>query len=140
MRLLISLVLFGIVAGCNAPIDDHLLVPGERAGSYVLGHSTLAQIMGEDTPANRQRFADQGINFEFDRGRKLKAVIVGSDKFNTVDGLRVGSSVDAVREQLGAPIATPEGEKVVIEVLAYPGIQFFPQDDRVRAIRIGPGT
>ncbi len=110
---------------------DRLIVPGSRVGQYVIGVSTLAQILGSDTPEARQRFADQGLWFEFNRGHELSAVTTSNEQFATKEGLKVGSSIEQVQIALGG--ARPaERQTLVSGLLDYGGIQFVPKEERVR--------
>ncbi|MEO0515169.1 MAG: hypothetical protein AAF086_07740 [Planctomycetota bacterium] len=126
--------------GCSAVPEEKLIVPGKRIGPYILGQSTLQSIMGEDTVDNRRRFSEQGVMFEFDRGRELTGVLVTVSDFATSEGLSVGSSVDDAEAIFGSPISREvQGNLLRFDALIYGGIQFLFDENQITAIRVGAG-
>lgn len=114
------------------------VIAKDRVGNYFLGKSTLAQILGEDTPEARRRFASEGLNFQFDRGVTLTGITVSSSKYRMANGLSVGSSTDKVREALGEPRQTEfTTNKFRIDALVYDHFTFIVNDNHVSVIFVG---
>ncbi len=115
-----------------------LTIAANGVGDFVIGTSTLAEILGHDTPAARQLFAELGLSFQFDRGVTLTGVTVGSADYRLANGLAVGASADAVRKSLGEPkqtkIKTP---KFSLDAMVYDDFTFVLADDVVSAIFVG---
>jgi hypothetical protein len=140
MRIVSLIVVVLLVVGCGdgPAAPPTAIVPGDRVGPYVIHTSTLRDILGEDSADARKRFADQGLYFEFEQGRELKAVTVMSDRFQLPSGLKVGSTMQEVEAIMGKPDArNVSGEKIAMEALVYSGVTFVPKDNRVAAIRVG---
>ncbi len=126
-----------VILGCSPQTteQDAWIVPGTRVGPYVIGKSTLTDILGKDTPEARQSYAAQGLYFQFERGRKLTGVTISTDRFATREGLSVGDSVEEVRKLLGAPAGSRvEGDKIAFDAMVYDGIVFVPKDGRIVSI------
>ena len=136
-------VLFSIGCSQTTPLTSaedasDTVITKDRVGNYVIGKSTLTEILGDDTPEARTRFAKEGLNFEFDRGVTLTGVTVSSPRYRMANGLVAGSSVDDVRKALGEPNQTEiASEKFRIDALVYDDFTFILNDDQVGAIRIG---
>jgi len=80
------------------------------------------------------------LHFQFERGGPLTGVTLSTAKFRDASGITVGSSVKAVREAYGAPLA----EKIKLRHnkgrfpgLVYEGITFMTTEDKVTAIHVG---
>ena len=126
-------------SAANGPIsNNNLIVPGERIGKYVINASTLAEILGTDSPESRNRLANEGFFFEFNQGRNLTGVIADTDHFQMANGLKVGSTSKEVEAIMGEPKArTINGEKIELDALVYVGVIFILKDETVGAIRVG---
>ena len=115
------------------------LIAKDRVGIYVVGKSTLAEILGDDTSEARNRFANEGLNFEFDRGVALAGVTVSAPEYRMANGLSVGSSADEVRKALGEPNQTEitSDKFLPIDALVYDDFAFLLNGRQVSAIRVG---
>ena len=150
----ISVSAFGIVlivcSGCSvdmvvAPVasdsssDRRITTRG--VGDHQIGQSTLGEILGTDTTEQRKRFADAGLNYEFNQGNELIGVTVTSGDFSLENGLSVGSSSSEVRNKLGEPLKTSielEPKGIQMDALVYDGYTFLlDQSNKVTAIRVG---
>ena len=120
----------------------------ERTGSkitptgvepFVIGKSTLAEILGDENGGARKRFADRGLFFEFARGQLLTGIAVTSADFALENGLAVGKTAQDVRENLGKPTKTRiKTEKLNLNALVYDDYTFLlDHANKVTAIRIG---
>jgi len=130
-RLLASLAAALIIAGCAADIKatdphlvgsrdmnyDHLIVPGDRIGPVRMGGSVSDAIQHLGEPDSVTRFngdeviyfykdecieftwEDSGVEPQVESG--LRGINVYCDKWATVGGLRVGSSLKEVVSQIG---------------------------------------
>jgi hypothetical protein len=116
---------------------SELIVPGERVGKLLINTSTMPQILGNDSPEARARFASKGLSFEFEHGQKLKAVSIETDHFQLKNGLKVGSTIEEVETLMGKPQARKiTGDKLDLDVLVYQGVMFLPKDGLVSVIRV----
>ncbi len=79
------------------------VVKANSVGEYQIGQSTLEEILGSDTPDNRKRFTDIGLNFEFNKGNELTGVTVTASDYALENGLTIGSSSSDVINKLGEP-------------------------------------
>lgn len=145
-----SLLAIFVCAGCSEDIatapqstgthSDHLIA-ASSVGKYLIGQSTLEGILGSDTPDNRKRFSDAGLQFEFNQGKELTGVTVTSADYELENGLTIGSPSSEVREKLGEPRATKiesEPKGIQIDALVYDDFVFLlDESQKVGAIRIG---
>ena len=117
--------------------DSDLIIPGERVGNYILKKSTLAKILGDDMPQNRNAFAQKGLYFQFEQGRELIGITITSSKYVTEQGIRVGSSIEEVKTAYGNPKPDKiKNEKLGIDVLVYKGIIFAHNNGKINAIQV----
>jgi len=118
-----------------------LVVKANAVGEYQIGKSTLEDILGSDTPENRKRFSDAGLNFEFNRGKELTGVTVTASEYALENGLTIGSTSNDVMQELGDPRDTkidlkPKG--IELDALVYDDFVFLLDDSKnVAGIRIG---
>lgn len=149
---LVAFCLISVALGCSqqgepphqaANPDSKTRLSAEGFGAYQIGISTQEEILGSDVMAGRSRFSDEGILFEFDRGKELRGVTVTSDQYALENGLKVGSSRRAVIDCMGEPLngdTVEKNEKLVLDLLLYPKFSFlFDETGHVFAIRIGEG-
>ncbi len=122
-------------------IDSSRVITARGVGEYLIGISTLEEILGTDSSEMRKRFADQGLNFEFDRGKELTGVTVSSRDYALENGISVGNTAEDVRDNLGEPLDTKielRPKQIRLDALAYDDYMFLlDQTDNVIAIRIG---
>jgi len=144
--LLVSLAISGCADAPSAPqartnSDAKLVVKANAVGEYQIGKSTLEDILGSDTPENRKRFSDAGLNFEFNRGKELTGVTVTASEYALENGLTIGSTSNDVMQELGDPRDTkidlkPKG--IELDALVYDDFVFLLDDSKnVAGIRIG---
>lgn len=125
------------IATNSGPDSSHLIVPGDRVGTYLVNVSTLPEILGTDSAESRRQFADDGLYFEFEQGRELKAITVETSHFQLANGLKVGSTIEDVEARMGKPDTRRiAGEKIELNAIMYQGVTFFPKDGAVMAIRV----
>ena len=118
--------------------DDASTITRMGIGDYVIGTSTLTDILGTDTPEARRRFAKRGLNFQFDRGVTLTGITVTTDSFRLASGLVVGATSEAVRNEFGEPKSEKiENGKFTLDALVYDDFTFFLNGDTVSAIFVG---
>ncbi len=126
-----------------ASSDSKTGFSAEGIGLYRIGVSTRDEILGSDIIAARERFSDEGILFEFDRGKEMTGMTVTSDQYVLENGLKVGSSRRAVIDCMGDPLngdGVVKTEKLVLDLLLYPKFSFsFDETGHVFAIRVGEG-
>ena len=138
----VTMPLSGDTGTAQTESKRNLIVPSVRVGEFVLGESTLANILGQDTPEARQRFADKGIWFQFDEGKLLTGVTLRSNRYATVEGLRVGSTADEVITAFGQPrdakLRLKKGSRAIGEIpaIVYEGITFIAAKGKVTAIQV----
>jgi hypothetical protein len=143
-------IFFFFCSGCSdgtfvVPVatdtDSDLVITARGVGDYQIGQSTHKEILGADTPELRKRFADAGLNFEFDRGKELTAITVTSSDYSLENGLSVGSTSSEVRTKLGEPLKTSielEPKGIQLDALVYNEFTFLlDQSNKVTAIRVG---
>ena len=129
----------GAVTGA-ADSAPNYTITANSVGDFVIGKSTLAEILGQDTPEARRQFANRGLNFQFDRGVTLTGVTVSSADYQLENGLAVGASADAVRKAFGEPKQTKmENRKFSFDALVYDDFAFVLAGDVVSAIFVGGG-
>ena len=153
MRLHLAVIVVVILAhiGCSKPTPqssnavsnpassgDASTINAMGVGDYVIERSTLTEILSTDTPEARRRFSEQGLYFQFDRGRTLTGITMTSATFRLRSGLAVGASADAVRKELSAPKSEGiENDKLTLDALVYDDFTFILDSDTVSAIFIG---
>ncbi len=117
------------------------VVKAKSVGEYQIGQSTLEEVLGSDTPDNRKRFSDIGLNFEFNSGKELTGVTVTVSDYALENGLTIGSSSSDVINKLGEPRKKkielqPKG--IELDALVYDDFVFLLDDSKnVAGIRIG---
>lgn len=146
MRCVVALIIIQLtLVGCSPPVPmsdpdasiDNLIEP-TRVGDFVIGHSTMAEILGADTANARREFSQQGLEFEFDRGAALTGVMVFSTSYRLPNGISVGDSADKIRSEFGEPTANKlTSEKFSLPALVYTEYTFLLHEDKVSAIRVG---
>jgi len=114
-------------------------ISGNQVGEFLIGKSTLIEVLGEDNPEARKRLISRGLNCEFDEEGILSAVTITSDDYAFSDGLAVGSLSTEVRAKLGDPIETSfQSGQLKFSALVYDRLAFLLDDENsVYAIRIG---
>jgi len=113
---------------------DNLIVPGIRAGTFILGKTTERDIAGMPK--------DKGLDFQFSKTGTLDSVVVTSRDYQTDRGVRVGATEEDVLHAFGkgrvGNIDLKKGETVIgkvgDKVLFYPGIEFVFAKQQVWAI------
>lgn len=124
----------------QAPAKQQVAQPfsTERVGDYLIGQSTLREVLGEDTPEARKKLTARGLNCEFDQGGTLTAVTISSADYVLSNGLSVGSRAAEVRAKLGAPRETSvQSDKLQFNALVYDRLAFLLDDaETVFAIRV----
>ncbi len=122
-------------------IDSNRVITSRGVGEYLIDISTLEEILGTDSPEMRKRFADQGLNFEFDRGKELTGVTVTSRDYALENEISVGCTAEDVRDSLGEPLDTKielRPKQIRLDALVYDDYMFLlDQTDNVIAIRVG---
>ena len=149
---LLAFCLISVAVGCSqqgefpqqaASSDLKTGLSAQGIGPYRIGVSTREEILGSDIIAARERFSDEGILFEFDRGKEMTGLTVMSDQYVLENGLKVGSSRRAVMDCMGEPLngdGKVKNEKLVLDLLVYPKFSFlFDETGHVVAIRVGEG-
>ncbi len=147
---LLSFCLISGAFGCSqqgesprqaASPDSKTRLSAEGCGPWKIGVSTREEIFGSEITAGRKRFSDEGILFEFNRGKEMTGLTVMSDQYMLENGLKVGSSRRAVMDCMGEPLNGDEvvkNEKLVLDLLLYPNFSFlFDETGHVVAIRVG---
>ena len=123
--------------------DSKNRLSAQGFGPYRIGISTRDEILGSDIIAARERFSDEGILFEFNRGKEMTGMTVMSDQYVLENGLKVGSSRRTVIDCMGEPLngdGVVKTEKLVLDLLLYPKFSFlFDETGHVFAIRVGEG-
>ncbi len=121
--------------------DSSYIVKARSVGDYQIGKSSLDEIMGSDTPENRKRFTDAGLNFEFNQGKVLTGVTVTSSDYTLENGLTIGSPSSDVTDKLGEPRESKielEPKGIELDALVYDEFVFLLDGSKnVTAIRIG---
>lgn len=148
-------VVFGLLAlliciGCSddasvtqatSTAASSYIVKAKSVGDYQIGKSTLEEILGSDTPENRKRFTDAGLNFEFNQGKELTGVTVTSSDYTLENGLTIGSPSSDVTDKLGEPRESKielEPKGIELDALVYDEFAFLLDGSKkVTAIRIG---
>jgi len=124
-----------------ASSDSKTGLSAQGIGPYRIGISTRDEIFGSDIIAAREQFSDEGILFEFNRGKEMTGLTVTSDQYVLENGLKVGSSRRSVMDCMGEPLngdGVVKTEKLVLDLLVYPKFSFlFDDAGHVVAIRIG---
>jgi hypothetical protein len=147
---LLALLALLVCIGCSADAsvtqvvptsDSSYIVKAESVGDYQIGKSTLDEIMGSVTAKNRRRFADAGLNFEFNQGKELTGVTVTSSDYALENGLTIGSPSSDVINKLGEPRRSKielEPKDIELDALVYDEFVFLLDGSKnVAAIRIG---
>lgn len=121
--------------------DSSHIVKAESVGDYQIGKSTLKEILSSDTPENRKRFTDAGVNFEFNQGKELTGITVTSSEYALENGLTIGSPSSDVTAKLGEPRQMKlelEPKGIELDALVYDEFVFLLDGSKsVVAIRIG---
>jgi hypothetical protein len=149
-RVVCGLLALLVCIGCSADAsvtqvvptsDSSYIVKAESVGDYQIGKSTLDEIMGSVTAKNRRRFADAGLNFEFNQGKELTGVTVTSSDYTLENGLTIGSPSSDVINKLGEPRRSKielEPKDIELDALVYDEFVFLLDGSKnVAAIRIG---
>jgi len=141
---IVGIVCIMLFSGCgvgsdqsNKVEDVQLIIPGKRVGPFIIGRTTKKAILGQDTPEKRDKYFKQGIEFSFNRFDHLSAITIHTHKFETSEGVKVGSSMSKVHKVYGEPlfdhIKDPAGE-VDLPGYVYDGITFLEYNGSVAAI------
>ena len=117
--------------------NTNVIIPGKQVNNYIIGVSTLKEILGQDTAENRNNYAKKGLYFQFEQGDKLSGITVTSAEYATEKGIHVGSSLEEATKAYGKPKETKmKGRKLDIDVLAYDGIIFMHNNQEITAIQV----
>ncbi|MCP4192772.1 MAG: hypothetical protein GY768_19330 [Planctomycetaceae bacterium] len=145
-KLCVYVAAFALFIGCsssttetssNAKPNTKTISPN-RVGDFVIGESTLNEILGDDTKDARRKFSERGLDFQFDRGVTLTGITVSSADYSLANGIAVGESADTVRSEFGEPEATEiANEKLSLPAMVYDEYTFLIADDKVTAIFVG---
>ena len=129
-----------------AVADNVLIVPGQRAGEFVIGRNNAEAIWNYKKRRAHDKYNaytvgldthfDPDLEFQLRPGGELDAVLVQSADYMTAEGFRVGTAVTDIEAALGEPRvrATERHGEVDVHVLDYGGIAFCIDDDRVIGI------
>jgi hypothetical protein len=127
---LTAMALMMALLACSVP-NDNIIVPGERVGKIVISR-TKARDIGPGDGSISPAITDLGISLGLDIHLRVSSIEVRKPNFQTISGLKVGSTEDEVKSVNGY---RPESELPLLSggrrigtlatrVLSYPGIDF----------------
>jgi hypothetical protein len=117
--------------------NTNLIIPGKQVNNYIIGKSTLKEILGQNTAENRNKYAKKGLYFQFEQGDKLSGITVMSSEYTTDKGVRVGSTIEEAIKAYGKPKERIMDDTLTnIGALVYDGIVFFCNNEKITAIHV----
>ena len=141
MRTVTALLLAGWLAACAAPVsdepNDYLIVPGVRAGPFLL-EGTLVRHMLASAEGSATS-SDGGVHVIPDRDGSVQLLVAG-DWYHTTSGLTVGQhESDLVALFSSDPnCSRTDYPDTGLHVWSLPGIRFLVSNSRVTGIRVVP--
>jgi hypothetical protein len=140
----LAIMLMGPV-NAAAPVQDTLIVPGERVGPVALGMNPaeLAQAVGSPGDVQHQGSATiyswgQIVAEIADKSPGVDLITVNDPRYETANHIRVGLAGLAVTAVLGLPASTTTQQGLI--TLDYDGLTVIMRNNLVAQIRVQKST